>query len=227
MIAGFARLRRRQHDRAGAVAEEYARRAIGVVDDARHDVGADHERVVVRAARDHLHAGRQRVGEARAGGAEVEAPGRRRADLVLQHARGAGEDRVRRRRADDDEADVGRARRRPASWRRAPPPSRGRTSPCPDRRCGARECRCAAGSIRSTSRRASRDRRWSARAAARNVDSPAIFTGLIMVVPYGAAVLLTVSTTSDPLLERSDRSTRRRGAWPLGREASGRGIRSG
>ena len=54
-------------------------------------------------------AGRQRVGEARTGGAEIEAPRVVRADLVLQHARGARKDRVRRRRADDDEADVGRA----------------------------------------------------------------------------------------------------------------------
>ena len=43
----LSRLRHREHHGAGAVAEEDARRAIGVVDDARHDVGADDERVVV------------------------------------------------------------------------------------------------------------------------------------------------------------------------------------
>ena len=39
-------LRRRADDHgAGAVAEEHAGRAIGVVDDARHHVGADHQRM--------------------------------------------------------------------------------------------------------------------------------------------------------------------------------------
>ena len=108
MIDGSPGCGRRQHDRAGAVAEEDAGRAVGVVDDARHHVGADDERVVVRAAGDHLHAGRQRVGEARTRRAEVESPGAGRADLVLQHARRARKDRIGRRRADDDEADVGR-----------------------------------------------------------------------------------------------------------------------
>jgi trehalose synthase len=100
--------RRRQHHRAGAVAEEHARGAVLVVDDARHDVGADDERAVVRAARDHLQADRQREGEARARRAEVEAPRVHRADLVLQQAGGAREHHVGGRRADDDEADVGR-----------------------------------------------------------------------------------------------------------------------
>ena len=54
-------------------------------------------------------AGGQRVGEAGARRAEVESPRVMRADLVLQHARGAREDRVGRRRADDDEADLGPA----------------------------------------------------------------------------------------------------------------------
>ena len=98
--------RRRQHHGPGAVAEQHARRPVGIVDDARHHVGADDQRVVVRAARHHLHADGQRIGEARARGAEIEAPCLGRADLVLQHARRAREDGVRRRRADDDEADV-------------------------------------------------------------------------------------------------------------------------
>ena len=37
--------RRAHDDRARAVAEQHARRAVGVVDDARHDVGADGQRV--------------------------------------------------------------------------------------------------------------------------------------------------------------------------------------
>ena len=64
----------RHDDRAGAVAEQHARRPVGVVDDARHHVGADRQRVIARAGGDHLHRRRQRVGEAGAGGAEIEAP---------------------------------------------------------------------------------------------------------------------------------------------------------
>ena len=48
MIAGSPGVGRREHGGAGAVAEQHARRAIGVVDDARHDVGADDERVLAR-----------------------------------------------------------------------------------------------------------------------------------------------------------------------------------
>ena len=47
-IAAVVRAARRHDDRAGAVAEQHAGRAIGVVDDARHHVGADDERVLVR-----------------------------------------------------------------------------------------------------------------------------------------------------------------------------------
>ena len=54
----IAGLRRRDDDRAGAVAEQHAGRAILVVDDARHHVGADHQRVIVRAAGDELAGGR-------------------------------------------------------------------------------------------------------------------------------------------------------------------------
>ena len=49
-----ARVGRRDDDGAGAVAEEHARRPILVVDDARHDVGADDQRVIVRAGRHEL-----------------------------------------------------------------------------------------------------------------------------------------------------------------------------
>ena len=159
--------RRRQHHRAGAVAEQHAGGAVLVVDDARHDVGADDERVVVRAARDHLQADRQREGEARAGRAQVEAPRVHRADLVLQQAGGAREHHVGRRGADDDEADVGRGEPGLRDGLRARPPARGRTSPPPGPRRAARGCRCAAGSTRWRCRPASRGRRWSAAGAAR------------------------------------------------------------
>jgi hypothetical protein len=100
--------RRGQNGGARPVAEEHAGGPILVIDDARHRVGADNERVIVRSGGDHLHSGRERVGEARAGGAQIVAPRGRRADLVLEQARGAGEDRIRRRRAHDDESDIAR-----------------------------------------------------------------------------------------------------------------------
>ncbi len=152
---------------AGAVAEQHARRAVLVVDDARHHVGADDQRVLVRPARDDLARRRQRVGERRAGGAQVEAPRVVRADLVLQEAGRARKHHVRRHRADDDEPDV--VRREPGALdgleRRLC--SRDRTSPRRGRRCDVRGCRCAAESTRRSFRPASRDRRSSARAAAR------------------------------------------------------------
>ena len=105
-IAPSSRRRRRHDDRSGAVAEQHAGRAILVVDDARHHVGADDQRVLVRAARHHLARRRQRVGERRAGRAQVESPRVVRADLVLHQTRGARKHHVRRDGADDDEADV-------------------------------------------------------------------------------------------------------------------------
>ena len=125
---------------------------------------------------------RQRVGEAGAGGAEVEAPRPGRADLVLQQARGAREHRVRRRRADDDHVDVGRLRGPPARWPRARPPRPGPTWPRPDRRCGACGCRSAAGSTRRWCRPSSRGRRWSACGAAGTSASP-LMQGWIVVRP--------------------------------------------
>ena len=97
---------RREHDGARAVAEQNARRAIGVVDDARHDVGADDERVLDGAGRHHRPADAERVREPGTGRTEVEAPGLRRADPRLQQARRARKHHVGRRRADDDEPDV-------------------------------------------------------------------------------------------------------------------------
>ncbi len=93
-------------DRARAVAEQHAGRSILVVDDARHHIGADHQRVIVGAAGDELAGGGQRVGERRAGGAQIEAPRAARADLFLDEAGGAWKEHVRRHGADDNEADV-------------------------------------------------------------------------------------------------------------------------
>ena len=101
-----------EHDRAGAVAEQHAGRAIGVVDDARHHVGADHERVLRAARRDDRVADRQRIGERRARRRQIESPRLLRADLRLHQARGAREQHVRRHRADDDHVDVVRRQAR-------------------------------------------------------------------------------------------------------------------
>ena len=66
---------------AGAVAEQHAGVAVGVVDDAAHGVGADHQHFLVRAGGDQVRAGGQPVDEAGAGRDQVEAPGALRAEL--------------------------------------------------------------------------------------------------------------------------------------------------
>ena len=93
-------------DRAGAVAKQDARRTVGVVENARHHVGADDERVIVGAGRHQLARRRQGVGEGRARGAQVEAPRVTRADLVLDEAGRARKHHIRRHGADHDDADI-------------------------------------------------------------------------------------------------------------------------
>ena len=189
--------------------------AIGVVDDARHDVGADDERVLAGAGRDHLIRDAQRVGEPGTRGAEVEAPRVDRADLRLQRARRARKNRVRRRRADDDEADVVGREAGFVRWRRAPPAPRCPTSRRRDRRCAARGCPCAAGSTRRRSRPSSRDRSSSARAAGRT-----------STVPRSSPVV-NPATTDVPFPEPSVRSIRTPAPWRRARARCDRGSRSG
>ena len=88
MIDGPSVLGRRHDRRARAVAEQDAGRAVLVVDDARHDVGADDERVLVRAGRHELAGRRQRVGEGRAGARSGRSPtrGARRSSCWSRHA---------------------------------------------------------------------------------------------------------------------------------------------
>jgi hypothetical protein len=62
----------------------------------------------LRAGAHHLRGRRQPVGEPGAGGEQVVAPRVGGADLVLHQTRGAREQHVGRRRADDDEVDVAR-----------------------------------------------------------------------------------------------------------------------
>ena len=97
---------RRDHDGSGPVPEQDTGRPVLVVDDARHHVGADDQRVLVRAGRDQLAGGGEGVGERRAGGAQVESPRAPRADLVLDETGGAREEHVGRDGPDDDDADV-------------------------------------------------------------------------------------------------------------------------
>ena len=102
--------RRAHHHRSRAVAEQHACRPVCVVDDARHDVGAYGQRVPMRAGRDHVGGGGQRVRESRTRGAEIESPRAVGADLVLDEARGARKHHVGCGRADDDEVDVVRSK---------------------------------------------------------------------------------------------------------------------
>ena len=94
---------------AGAIAEQDAGGAVGVVDDAAHGVGADHQHLLMRAGGHQVGAGGEAVDEAGAGGDQVEAPGAARAERVLHQAGGGGEEHVRRDGADDDGVDVGGA----------------------------------------------------------------------------------------------------------------------
>ena len=166
------------------------------------------------AGRDHLIRHAHRVHESGTGRAEIEAPRVDRADLRLQRARGARKNRVRRRRADDDEADVLRRETGLLNRLPRPPAPPGRTCPGPVRRCAARECRSAAGSTRCSSRPVSRDRRSSAAVGGTYVASPAIFTGR------------TAFTTNVPFLGPSGRNTRTRARSPPGRATCDRGSRS-
>ena len=96
----------------GAVAKNNAGGAIGVVDDRRHNVGANHENSFMRARGDELRAGLHGIDKCGAGGGEVESPNPGRAQLVLHQAGGGGKKHIGRDGADDDGVDV--VRREPA-----------------------------------------------------------------------------------------------------------------
>ena len=106
--ADFAFFAGLEEDRAGAVAEDDAGGAVGVVDDAGHDVRADDENVLLHAGLDELGADLEGVREAGAGGGEIEAPGVGSAEFVLHEAGGGGKHHVWRHRRDDDDFDVRR-----------------------------------------------------------------------------------------------------------------------
>ena len=117
------RVRGLEHDRARAVAEEHAGAAILPVEDAREDLGADHERAAMRARADEEVGGGERVDEARAHGLHVEGRAALHAELRLQQAGARRKHHVGRRGGDDDEVDVGGAcgppRRAPGGRRAA------------------------------------------------------------------------------------------------------------
>jgi len=105
--ADFAFFAGLEEDSAGAIAEDDAGGAVGVVDDGTHDVGADDENFCVCAGFDELGTHLEGVGEAGTGGGEIEAPRVGGAELVLHEAGGGGEGHVRGDGGDDDGFDLG------------------------------------------------------------------------------------------------------------------------
>ena len=98
--------RRRHDDGASAITEQHAGRTNCVVDDARHDVGANDQGMIDPAASHNLTGRRQRIGKRRTSRAQVEAPGVHRTDLVLYQTRGAREHHVGRYGPDDNQTDL-------------------------------------------------------------------------------------------------------------------------
>src|SRR5258708_15095067 len=82
-----------QH-RARAIAEDHAGGAVGVVDDRRHNVGANDQDFFMRARFHKLHSGLQRIDKTGAGRGDIETPGAFCAQLVLHQAGGGGEQHV-------------------------------------------------------------------------------------------------------------------------------------
>src|ERR1700676_4350634 len=64
-----------EQDSACSVAEEHASCPILVIQDRRHDVAADYERLLLRACADELRANSQRVNKAGARRGKIESPG--------------------------------------------------------------------------------------------------------------------------------------------------------
>ena len=159
-------------DRAGAVAEEHERRAIGPVEDLGEDVSADDERALGQPRREHGVGLCDRVDEPGTAGGQVVGGG-------IGHPEGVGQERRRRRKRhvgrdgrDDQQVDRRRLDSRPSrapACRRA---ARRRSMPPRPLRTGARGCRSAHGSTRRSCRPGSRARRSSGRARARGTRAP-------------------------------------------------------
>ena len=97
-----------KHHGPRTVPEQHTRRAVCVVDDARHHICPDHQHVRRGPGCHQLAADRQGIGKRRAGRRQVKPPRPRRANLVLNQAGRARKQHVRRHRAHDDHIDVGR-----------------------------------------------------------------------------------------------------------------------
>src|SRR5690606_30412390 len=95
-----------QDDRAGAVAEQHAGRAVLPVENARQRLGADHQRRARLPGADEAVRYGQRVNEAAAYRLHVESHCALVAEALLQQAGGAGKHLVGGGRGDDDEIEV-------------------------------------------------------------------------------------------------------------------------
>ena len=161
-----------EHDRAGAVAEQHARRAVVPVHHLRQEVAADDERAVREPAGEHRVRLGDGVDEARTPGRQIVGGRRRRARA---RRRSALPSRERPCPASPSPRSRGRCRRRSALPAREPPAQRGarcRTTPRPARRHAARGCPSVPRSTRRRCRRSSRARRSSAPAPGRTRRGP-------------------------------------------------------
>ena len=94
-----------QHERAGAVAEQYAGRAVLPVEQAREGLGADHQRGPGLARDQKLVGHREREDEAAADRLQVEPDGAERAELALHGHRAGREGVVRGGGREHDQVD--------------------------------------------------------------------------------------------------------------------------
>ena len=86
--------------------EDHAGGAVGVIDDRRQYIGADHQDALVRAGGDELGSGLHGINKGGAGGGKVKSPNTRGAQLVLDDAGGGGEEHVGRDCADDNGIEI-------------------------------------------------------------------------------------------------------------------------
>src|SRR4051794_32437708 len=85
-------VRRLNQERPRSIAKEDAGGAVGVVDDARHRVGTDHQNFAMSSSRDQVGGGRQPINESRTGGTQIETPGAGGFQLLL-HKAGSGREK--------------------------------------------------------------------------------------------------------------------------------------
>ncbi len=104
--AGVAALLSREHDRAGAVAEQDAGRPVLPVEDSAERLRADHQSVIGHAALQHIVGDRQRVEEAGADRLDVEGDAIVDAECGLDQGRARREGLVGGRRGEHDQADL-------------------------------------------------------------------------------------------------------------------------